>query len=104
MTIAINQRFNDKCPGICYDISIDREHTVPDEEVRQRTDFGERRISCRAQAHTAALSERVNTQEMSMPGQPPRPCDTQNSSTMNRSERNAVANEEADRKVATLHI
>ena len=54
--ISLNHRFNDKRPGLCYDISIDREHDVPDVEVRQRTDFGERRISCRAQAHTAALS------------------------------------------------
>jgi len=65
---TLNHRFNDKCRGICYYKSIDRERGVPDEEVRQRTDFGERGISCRAQAHTAALSERVNTQEMSMPG------------------------------------
>jgi len=45
---TLNHRFNDKCRGICYYKSIDRERGVPDEEVRQRTDFGERRISCRA--------------------------------------------------------
>ena len=35
-------------------ILIDREQTIPAEEVWQRTDFGEQGISCRVQAHTAA--------------------------------------------------
>jgi hypothetical protein len=34
-----------------------REKVFIFKEVRQRTDFGEQRISCRIQAHTAALSE-----------------------------------------------
>ena len=55
--IILNHRFNDRLRILCYDAYVDREHMVPVTEVRQRTDFGERRTSCRIQAHTAALSE-----------------------------------------------
>ena len=51
-------------PDLCYYTVIDRNKTVPTDEVRQRTDFrpGEG-ISCRIQAHTAARSKRGCFQE-----------------------------------------
>ena len=99
-TRLLNHRFNDKCHGICYYKSIDREHGVPDEEVRQRTDFvnagfpaGYRRIQQRCQR-----DNRKSNQASA------RSCDTHCSSTLNRSERGAVASEEADREVAYTAI
>ena len=54
--MRVNQRFNDKRPGICYSISIDGEREVPTEEVRQRTDFVNKGFLPDTGAYSSAVS------------------------------------------------
>ena len=48
LRIVLNHRFNDKRPGICYSISIDREHGVPQRRSQAENRLRERGFSCRA--------------------------------------------------------
>jgi hypothetical protein len=99
-TRPLNHRFNDKCRGICYYTTIDREHGVPDEEVRQRTDF----VNAGFPAGYRRIQQRCQRENRKSNQASARSCDTHCSSTLNRSERGAVASEEADREVAYIAV